>query len=176
VKTLIIDNFLKSPNRIRNLALSLDYRKRNIKENFEGVRSLSIEDIDKKLYNKICNKIILEYYNKKSKSFVAYLQFHKTQETDKQDPQFMYDRVHQDDGAIIAGMIYLTPDAPINCGTQTYQEIIKNKQYKPDIIMGNIYNRLVLYPAEYFHSAVNYFGNNKLNRLVMLFFLMEIKF
>jgi hypothetical protein len=57
-----------------------------------------------------------------------------------------------------------------------YQEIIINKKYEPDIKIGNIYNRLVLYPAEYFHSAMDYFGDDKNNRLVMLFFLMEVKF
>lgn len=175
MKTLIIDNFLEDPDKIRKFALSFNYKKRNEHENFEGMRGPLIKEVNINMHNKICNKIIFEYYRKNSVSFVADLQFHKTQELDKKDPQFMYHRVHQDKG-LIAGMIYLTPDAPINCGTQTYQEIIKNKQYKPDIIMGNIYNRLVLYPAEYFHSAVNYFGDNKLNRLVMLFFLMEVKF
>jgi len=175
VKTLIIDNFLEDPDKIRKFALSLDYRKRNECENFEGMRGPLIKEININMHNKICNKIIFEYYRKKPVSFVADLQFHKTQEIDKKDPQFMYHRVHQDKG-VIAGMVYLTPNAPINCGTQTYQEIIINKKYEPDIIMGNIYNRLVLYPAEYFHSAIDYFGNDKHNRLVMLFFLMEIKF
>lgn len=175
MKTLIIDNFLEDPNKIRKFALSLDYRKRNERENFEGMRGPLIKEININMHNKICNKIIFEYYRKKPLSFVADLQFHKTQEIDKKDPQFMYHRVHQDKG-VIAGMVYLTPNAPINCGTQTYQEIIINKKYEPDIIMGNIYNRLVLYPAEYFHSAIDYFGNNKHNRLVMLFFLMKVIF
>ena len=176
MKTLIVDNFLNSPDNIRDLALSLKYRKRNKQENFEGIRSPSIKEIDNKLYNKTCNKIIFEYYGKNPKSFVAHLQFHKTQEADKQDPQFMYSRIHQDDNAVIAGMIYLTPSAPIDCGTQTYKEVIENKQYQPDIVMGNKYNRLILYPGNYFHSARNLFGDNKLNRLVMLFFLMKVTF
>lgn len=175
MKTLIVDNFLENPDKVRKFALSLDYRKRNEHENFEGIRGPLIKEVNINMHNKICNKIIFEYYRKNPVSFVADLQFHKTQEIDKKDPQFMYHRIHQDKG-LIAGMVYLTPNAPINCGTQTYQEIMINKKYEPDIIMGNIYNRLVLYPAEYFHSATNYFGNNKHNRLVMLFFLMEANF
>ena len=52
--------------------------------------------------------------------------------------------------------IYLNPNAPVECGTQTYLQI--DDKYVPDIKMGNVYNRLIVYPANYWHSAIELFG------------------
>ena len=46
MKTLIIDNFLKDPDKIRKFALSLNYRKRNECENFEGMRGPLIKEVN----------------------------------------------------------------------------------------------------------------------------------
>ena len=95
-----------------------------------------------------------------------------------------------------AGVIYLTPNAPVQAGTTLYcykhltndsNEIIsvldifkqKNTTYEAEVFFqnisnygsdrskwesqttfGNIYNRCIIYPAEYFHESSTYFGNN----------------
>lgn len=93
-----------------------------------------------------------------------------------------------------AGAIYLTPDAPLSTGTSmyrsreypdvykintkddNYKDVFKGGYYdktkfeKIDDI-GNVFNRLVLWNAQYIHSASEYFGQTKEDsRLFHLFF------
>ena len=95
-----------------------------------------------------------------------------------------------------AGMLYLTPDAPYECGTTLYahRETKIRHNSHPDImkafahnegggmnldktpyqdvdVLGNVYNRLVLFDAGCLHSASEYFGFNYENgRLWQMFF------
>jgi hypothetical protein len=90
-----------------------------------------------------------------------------------------------------AGILFLTPDAPPNTGTSFYRSKcnFKRKADQKDIenifktgfldstqfdlvdVVGNVYNRLVLFDAQLIHAASNYFGNSLENgRLFQLFF------
>jgi hypothetical protein len=171
-KTIILDNFFDNPDSVRGMALSLDYRKRTSTEFFEGVRSEHLHKVSPDFYNSVCSRIIIEYYGENNYAYEASVFFHKTEASDKADIQWLTDKVHTDDLAIITGIVYLTPNAPISAGTQTYQKT--SEGYIPDIVMGNRYNRLILYPAKTPHSAMDLFGNNYDCRLVMLFFLERI--
>ena len=172
MKTVIIDNFFSDPDLVRKFALSLDYVPRTDKEYFEGVRSKPIFDIDKEFYYDVCSRILVHYFRPGNYDYKASIFFHQTKNNDKQDTQWINDKIHIDKSSIIAGVLYLTPNAPIGCGTQTYTKI--NDEYVTDIVMGNQYNRLVIYPAKQPHSAMDLFGNDNMNRLVMLFFLEDI--
>lgn len=167
-KILIIDDFLDNPDEIRAMALSLKYRHRNEHEFFEGIRSRPLHEIDFNFHKHLCEKILSTYVTNGSYQYDASVFFHQTCCNDLMDSQWLHDRIHQDI-ALLAGIIFLTPDAPIHCGTQTYQKIDEN--YFPDVVMGNMYNRLILYPANRFHSACDFFGDKKNNRLCLLFFL-----
>jgi hypothetical protein len=85
-----------------------------------------------------------------------------------------------------AGMIYLTPDAPPECGTSMYRhkgtKIHHNSQinwddgtglkvfnqktfldktpYEPVDVFGNIFNRLVIFDGGCIHAASEYFGSD----------------
>jgi hypothetical protein len=90
-------------------------------------------------------------------------------------------------------MLYLSPDAPYQTGTgtfagknsdirhRTHQDILKcfrpgsqnmdGTIFEPVDVIGNVYNRLVIFNAGYLHSALGYFGYNKENcRLWQMFF------
>ena len=92
-----------------------------------------------------------------------------------------------------AGMLYLTPDAPYQTGTRTHalkgtdirhlkhpriQECFlpgsrnfDGTRFETVDMLGNVYNRLVIFNAGYLHSATEYFGFNKENsRLWQMFF------
>jgi hypothetical protein len=100
---------------------------------------------------------------------------------------------HHCDDQQWAGMLYLTPDAPYSTGTSTFalkntnirhrdQEGIrqafrpgsKNLDrtiFEPVDILGNVYNRLIIFNAGYLHSPSEYFGFNMQNcRLWQMFF------
>lgn len=176
LKTLILNNFFQNPDNIREYALSLKYTKRNQDQYFEGIRTNNLKILNNGFYNDVCKKIIEIYFGKNINEFDANLFFHQTSEEDKLDSQWIDDKIHRDIESVVAGIVYLSPNAPIECGTRTYVNI--NNTFVPDIIMGNVYNRLIIYPAKSFHSASNFFGKvkNKDNRLVLLFFLNNINY
>jgi hypothetical protein len=92
-----------------------------------------------------------------------------------------------------AGIIFLTPDAPPQCGTSFFRSKKTQDRVVPvshpnfqqvfqggfldstnfDLIdkVGNVYNRLVIFHGHMIHSASEYFGQSKENgRLFQIFF------
>jgi hypothetical protein len=89
-----------------------------------------------------------------------------------------------------AGIIYLTPDAPPECGTTFYRSkttknmkinndgnivfrtgLLDETQFDVVDVVGNKYNRLVLFDAQTIHAASDYFGNSiDSGRLFQMFF------
>jgi len=90
-----------------------------------------------------------------------------------------------------AGIIFLTPDAPPESGTSFYRSkntkkmklqendfelVFKNgfldpTEFEVVDVVGNVYNRLVLFDSQMFHAASTYFGTKIENgRLFQLFF------
>lgn len=96
-----------------------------------------------------------------------------------------------------AGVLFLTPDAPTQCGTTIYRPVdrdllVKNSglmitsdnhpkvfsggfydktRFEPVDVVGNMYNRVLLFNAKMIHAASQYFGNDVTNsRLFQMFF------
>ena len=89
-----------------------------------------------------------------------------------------------------AGILFLTPDAPPEAGTTFYRSkhtknmkvdgdydkvfrtgVLDPSQFDVVDVVGNRYNRLVLFDAQMIHAASSYFGNDLQNgRLFQLFF------
>jgi len=88
-------------------------------------------------------------------------------------------RVYHCDSQKFAGMIYLTPDAPVECGTSLLMHKATKIRHSshPDImstfnskstldktpyqevdVFGNVFNRLVIFDSRCIHSATDYFG------------------
>ena len=106
--------------------------------------------------------------------------------------------IHNDGWNNWAGVVYLTPNAPVssgtgifryNDGTTTIKEAeergIKNltDQHSQDYTkwelvdkVGNVFNRLILFNSNQFHCSLDYFGTNKENgRLFQVFFFSTEK-
>ena len=177
----VIDNFYADPDSVRDYALSLDF---NVSGNYPGLRTspctnaggyvdsmrLSLEGI----IGKTITYFPLDNYN---------TSFQYTTENCKT-------WIHHDKMSY-AGVVYLTPGAPLDSGTAIYKHrqtgIMKHEDSCPvdfnefqliegdwDIVAEskNIYNRLVLYDAMYYHrSVVPGFGSNQHDgRLFQTFF------
>lgn len=175
---VVVDNFYKNPDSVRNFALSLDFKEH--KEYHKGKRTeLSYrfpglkESFEKILGAKITN---WDYYpiNGCFQHCIAGDQL-----------------VYHCDLQHFAGIIYLTPDAPPQTGTSFYRSrhtrkmkvdgneqgiVFRNGFLDPtefDLVdtVGNVYNRLILFDSKLIHSASEYFGTNLQNsRLFQLFF------
>jgi len=99
--------------------------------------------------------------------------------------------VYHVDGQEYAGIIFLTPDAPPQTGTTFYRSkntkkmklqgddskivfkhgYLDSTEFEVVDVVGNLYNRLVLFDSKMFHAASTYFGTNLENgRLFQLFF------
>jgi len=158
INTIIIDNFLDYPDKVRESILQIPFETTGI---FPGYRS-DAADIDYQQMVKLKLKKIIE-----------------------KDIKFRRDRdcfrfqlcldgveswIHKDDTEW-AGVLYLTPDAPIDSGTGIF-----NQDKELITMIGNVYNRLVLYRGNLLHrSIVSGFGDSVYNgRLTQVLFFDTI--
>lgn len=174
----VIDNFYDNVDEVRDFALSLDF---DIKGNYPGNRtgpvlnelwrSYIIEELEK-----ITGKTIINFPYDYNTSF---------QVTLEEDTTW----VHHD-AMSFAAVVYLTPDAPLDTGTAIYRHkhtgIMRHYEGQLDlndtptrsedweivVEVKNIYNRLVIYNSQYYHSSIKPgFGSDKTNgRLFQTFF------
>ena len=171
-KIIIIDNFYNDIDDVRTMALKQEF---NIKGNYPGIRTRSFANNNiKKMFEQYIGKKIIYWPDEYNGSF---------QYTTKD----MDSWVHRD-VTNWAGIIYLTPNAPLVAGTaffkhkstgienlEEYNNSVKEIQEelnndgqnmdKWEIIdyVGNKYNRLVLFQGSINHRSMEYFGDNKEN-------------
>ena len=175
---IIIDNFYTNPDLVREFALKCNfnfhekyhkgqrtdhcYRFPGVKERFEQLLNCKIKN-----WENYGTNGCFQFCTPEDKLVVHY------------------------DGQQYAGVLYLTPNAPVNCGTTLYKSKITNKMkvsneehnivFKDGYLnfenfeavdtIGNVYNRLILFDAKIIHASSGYFGNEKGNsRLFQLFF------
>lgn len=184
----VVDNFYEDPDAVRDFALSQKYDDGNFGElgrGYIGRRTFEqfLFDGLKERFEKIMGRTIVKWedYGMNGRFQVCYAG----------EPL-----VYHCDLQRWAGMLYLTPDAPYNCGTtlhahketrirhNSHPDIMKTfahnngggmnldrTPYEPVDVLGNVYNRLVIFDAGCIHSASEYFGFNYQNsRLWQMFF------
>jgi hypothetical protein len=179
---IIVDNFYENPMEVRNFALQQEYTENTY---YPGKRTKSFACKEHKerfeqILKPFINKIVDFPYDTDNGKF---------QYSTSNDHSW----VHYDSNIRMnyAGIIYLTPDAPVESGTAFYQyidgtldahedRIMKNEhnKYSKDMTkwklvdkVGNVFNRLVLFDSSRFHTAVDYFGKDIYDgRLYQVFF------
>src|SRR6056300_5690 len=187
----IIDNFYNNPMETREYILQQDFK---IRGNYPGKRTVSYATDEIK---NMIQRWIFPFGGK-----ITHFPMEKTD--DNYNGAFQYttsrDRswFHVDSWNNWAGVLYLTPGAPVKSGTGLYRykdgtrleqeqklkgnkdEINANSQ---DITkwalvdqVGNIFNRLVIFNANHFHSSMDYFGLDQNDgRLFQVFFFSTEK-
>ena len=191
---VVIDNFYNNPMQTRNYILSQEF---NVRGNYPGQRTISYASAELK---HIIQRNIMAVGGK-----IIDFPIPTTENADKiynGSYQFTTSRdrswVHTDGYNNWAGVLYLTPDAPLSSGTAFYQfddgamgeddqKILDNKAqtdtYSQDMTkwkkvdqVGNVFNRLILFNAKRFHMSMDYFGDSKENgRLFQVFFFSTEK-
>jgi hypothetical protein len=188
---IVVDNFYEDPHLIREFALSrnsfaphTEYHKgQRTEENF---RPDGVKEVISKLLNK-------KITNWDTHGANGVFQFCTSEDA----------LVYHVDTQSYAAVVFLTPDAPPECGTTFYRskanglresptnkiseqlnktkeqlnfEIFKNgfydkTQFETVDVVGNVFNRLVIWDAKLIHAASEYFGDNRENsRLWHMFF------
>jgi hypothetical protein len=203
---IILDNFYPKPYELREFALKQDF---NVDGNYPGHRTRSfLRDIDYHVGIGPHPSEIPDYKStmmQRLADIVRPLEGEVTWWGDEEyTGAFQYttskDRswIHVDNVTQWAGVLYLTPFAPVSSGTGLFRhkltnwttepyfdnneinENLKNLIYedahdmsKWDMhsMVGNVFNRLVLYRANQWHQSLDYFGKDMYDgRLFMTFF------
>jgi hypothetical protein len=200
---VVVDNFFKEPNKIREFALTLEYKKDEA-SNYPGLRTDCLSTIAPQVYNEILKKFFSIYYdfNNEALTWKVSVQFQKT------DNNFDTGWIHFDnDGDTsnkVSGIVFLSPNAPLNSGTSIYKlkdnvvmpmingkakhthyqnngkledlvalKELEKSQFDETIKVSNVYNRLISFEAGEYHSAQNYFGEDNESRLILVFFVSK---
>lgn len=189
--SIVIDNFYNNPLEVRNHILEQEFK---VRGNYPGQRTVSYASIElrniiQKWIYPFGGKITMFPLEKNETNYNGSFQY-----TTSRDRSWF----HVDSWNNWAGVLYMTPNAPLNSGTALYrfkdgtrfdyeQKMRENKELienattdftKWEIVdkIGNVFNRLVLFNANHFHSSMNYFGHNKeTGRLFQVFFFSTEK-
>ena len=175
--TWVVDNFYADPMAVRNFALKQEFIEE--KDYYKGRRTKHQYFLPgtKEAFEKIMGIQIREW---ESHGMCGKFQYCTAQDS----------LVYHHDGQTWAAMIYLTPDAPYDCGTSLFAS--KNGARKSsdanirtafdggfydstkfDLIdsIGNVFNRLFIFDAQNIHAASKYFGQTlEDSRLFHIFF------
>ena len=202
MNTLIIDNFLPYPKQIRAWALQQEFlnaqqftEKYQKHTDWPGSRTDHVFDLDNEYGNNVLTavaNIITRMTGRNGVSIKSYFQL--TLETDGDS------WVHQDNNVDYAGLLFMNPNANPESGTTLYRcndvdkwtsymsdqegyqklKTINSKEdvdlykhlFTPIDIIGNVFNRLIIYKGDLYHKSNNYFGNTKEDgRLTQVFFI-----
>ena len=180
----IVDNFYDNPDEIRKFALEQEFGDENVITGFVGRRTFNqfLFPGLKEAFESVMGKKITKWeeYGMNGRFQICWSGERLVYHCDEQ---------------MWGGMIYLSPNAPYQCGTtlyadkknraRTYYDLgwdeywantpgdchLDRTPFEPVDVLGNVYNRLVIFDASCIHSASEYFGTNKENaRLWQMFF------
>lgn len=199
--TIVVDNFFKDPNEIRNFALKFKFEPCDV-GTFSGIRTESLHITHTNFFKRVCSKI-LDCYSIPYHNFSASMHFHLTDEKFG-DSGWVHTDASNNLPPGLASIIYLNPDNnSIDTGTNLYKlnnldyghEDIKdmklsfiesrdkadirhkaNLNYTPTVKIGNFYNRMIAYDSRTPHAGSSYFGNDRnTSRLTLLTFFHAIQ-
>jgi len=181
---MVIDNFYINAMETRNFVLTQEFK---VMGNYPGQRTVSyanqhLKDMIQGYIQHFAGKII--DWPEGGDTYNGAYQY-----TTSRNRTW----VHNDGWNNWAGVLYLTPNAPVNSGTGIFRykdgtrtvdeaEARGNKtlidEHSQDYTkwelvdrVGNIFNRLVLFNSKQYHASLDYFGTNKENgRLFQVFF------
>ena len=191
---MVIDNFYTNAKETRDYILTQEFK---VRGNYPGQRTIS------KANNHL--KEMIQGYIQHFAGKIVKWPMPSTTDIDGQNNAEIYngayqyttsrDRtwIHNDGWNNWAGVLYLTPNAPVNSGTGIFRfkdgtrtvdeaEARGNKKILDESSqdynnwelvdkVGNVFNRLVLFNSKQYHASLDYFGTNKENgRLFQVFF------
>lgn len=175
LNSFIIDDFYVDAPEVREMALKMEYK---VSGNFPGRRT-------DPAYTESTKKLIQQAIEPMAGKIIYWPENYtgSFQYTTARDRSW----IHADDGNNWAGVLYLTPNAPLSGGTGLYRhkrtgleraprnpdgsvdvellkEINKDSQdmtkWEMTDRIANKFNRLILYRGDLFHMSLDYFGQD----------------
>jgi hypothetical protein len=199
----IISDFYENPDAIRQFALAQKYKFRHEEVGLDyvypGCRTQDLHVLDPSLQAMVLKKLVSVFHIQEhdlmrwaiSSSFQSVTEIYKE------------GVIHTDTNTIFAGVLYLTPNAPVDAGTSLYRKnaSFNESKYKQacdqnaenfktgEIVMdtgfhsmfdevvrvNNVYNTLILFEGDMYHAANKFFGTGlDDSRLAQVFFVNKI--
>jgi hypothetical protein len=199
----VIENFYKEPDKIRKFALSQKFEtlleRKNAQFVYPGARTKDLVDLDKHLHNEIVNKFVSLFHN----SEYDIMRWAFSTNFQSVSAEYGDGVIHTDHDTILAAVLYLSPNAPLDSGTSLFKPnaTFDEKKYKKALAenddrfrageikmdtsyhsmfdeivrINNVYNTLIVYEGRHYHAANKFFGDNLENsRLSQVFFVNRI--
>lgn len=168
---IIIDNFLPYPSVVRTWALNQKFytceemtNHTGLPNTWPGLRTDTVGELDIDYANVVLSRI--SHIAQTVFGMPSTLSIRSSFQLTRKDDGDSW--IHVDNDVNLAGLLYLTPNAPVSAGTTTYSP---PPHVEVDNI-GNIFNRLVMYRADTYHKSSQYFGTDlKDGRLTQVFFI-----
>ncbi|MDX1915757.1 MAG: DUF6445 family protein [Methylophilus sp.] len=199
----IVENFYENPDAVRKFALDQQYQflteRKNAEYVYPGSRTLDLVDLDKTLQEKVLKKFVSVFHN------AQYDLMRWAVSTNFQSVTEEYGQgvIHTDHNTILAAVVYLTPNAPLDAGTSLFRpnktfnqasyektlmdndakfktgKIVMDTSYHSmfdEIVrVNNVYNTLIIYEGRHYHAANKFFGKSlEDSRLSQVFFINRI--
>jgi hypothetical protein len=177
-RIFVVDNFYSDPYSVRDFALTQQFN--------DDLRYYKGKRTSEQFFVPGTKKAFESIIGKKITAWEEYGMNGVFQTCNAEDPL-----VYHTDLQEWAGMVYLTPNAPFECGTSMYahKETKVRHTSDPGIdiafdggfydstkfelvdVVGNVFNRLVIFNGKCIHAASKYFGKNlEDSRLFHMFF------
>ena len=189
---LVIDNFYNNAKKVRKYILTQEFK---VRGNYPGQRTTSRA-------NNHLKEIIQRYIEPFAGKITDFPLPEEGKDTYNGAFQYTTSRdrtwIHNDGWNNWAGVLYLTPNAPVDSGTGIFRykdgtRTVSEARVKDNVKLldshsqdytkwelvdkvGNIFNRLILFNSTQYHASLEYFGTNKENgRLFQVFFFSTEK-
>jgi len=199
----VISDFYENPDEIRKYALQQKYTYRHeMKDDvgyvYPGSRTKELRELSQSLYEKVCKKLISVFHIPEH----DVMQWQIKTSFQIVEAEYGSGLIHQDQNTVFAGVLYLTPNAPLEGGTslfrknatyddEVYWKVIKenderfkrkepidftyHNMFDEVVRVNNVYNTLIIFEGDIHHCANQFFGENKQNsRLAQVFFITKI--
>jgi Family of unknown function (DUF6445) len=199
----VIENFYQNPDAVRQFALAqkFTYCKEvpNIEYVYPGARTQDLSLLNKDLFDKICTKLVSVFHNAEHDT----MRWLITTSFQSVTEEYSQGVIHTDHNTVFAGVLYLTPDAPLPGGTSLFkpnksfneakyqQALVDNdarfkageiamdtayhSMFDEIVRVNNVYNTLIIYEGRHYHAANQFFGKTlKNSRLAQVFFVNKI--
>ena len=139
----IVDDFYPDPDQIRNIALGMEYYGEK-DQRFPGVRTKPLHIAEPSIFEYTCQKMfsIFHDYSHDNVSWNVLSGFQSI--TKYFDSGYIH---HDNEATVIAGVVYLTPDADLESGTSIYKP---NKYYNKQL-----YDQLNESKIKYFNGEID---------------------
>jgi len=203
VPGIVVDNFYSDPDGVRNWALQHEFA-REEEGAWPGKRTRELEVIDPIFHQQFINKIFslfMPVHEDITAKVQSMFQIIPTFESDPKSPKNK-GWIHEDDGVLFAGVVFLTPNIDRKCGTSLFTLEDENKldwsdaknnfyvngidndydnaitthnsAFDESVRFQNLYNRCIIFDHKCYHGVNSFYNSQDQDRLTQVFFVHSV--